>query len=205
MTAQTLEEIVENVLDMIDRPDLLQLARKRMRNVLKSCHASADFHRDLVQTSMVAASVDETTLVLPTNYRKLFKCAGYDSGLELMRVEYEQQGIIPNLSYFGFVQPKNSYSLRGGSIFFRHTSPVPAYVAAWYFKYPTFEVSTGVETLGQITTDSWVLQNYSEALEQGLLFELAKAVEHKTYLSSAGGAYQQALLTMLENELVEIP
>ena len=66
-------------------------------------------------------------------------------------------------------------------------------------------VSAAVETLGQVSTDSWILNQHSEAVLKGLLFELAKTVEHKVFMQSAGAEYQQALYNMLTIELVELP
>lgn len=207
MAAQTLEEVIAEVLELLDRPDLLSLARKRVRNVLKSCHASADFHRDLVAFAPVAVASGDTTseLTLPENFRKLYQVVGYGSDGEQLLTPYELRRAVPARTYFGFVGATANYFLSGGLLALTHIAPVPTTVGFYYFKYPTYVVSTATETVGQVSSDSWVLSFYPEAIVKGLLTELAKAVEHKVYTSTAPADYSQALYTMLTSELVELP
>ena len=207
MAAQTLEEVIAEVLELLDRPDLLAIARKRVRNVLKSCHAYADFHRDLVTVTPVAVASGDTssTLELPDDFRKLYQVVAYGTDGEQLVAPYALRRALPVQSYFGFTGVQANYFLSGGQLILNHIAPVPNTVSYYYFKYPSFSVSTQPETLAQVTSDSWVLNQYTEAVLKGLLFELAKAVEHKLYVQSAGSDYQQALYTMLTNELVEIP
>lgn len=207
MAAQTLEDVIAEVLELLDRPDLLSVARKRVRNVLKSCHASADFHRDLTAFAPVAVApnTSESELTLPDNFRKLYQVTGYGSdGVQLL-TPYRLRRAVPVQSYFGFVGADATYFLSGGLLVLNHIAPVPTTTGFYYFKYPTFVVSTATETVGQVSTDSWILNQHSEAVLKGLLFELAKMVEHKVYSQSAGAEYQQALYNMLTIELVELP
>lgn len=207
MATQTLEEVIAEVIELLDRPDLLGIARKRVRNVLKSCHASADFHRDLVAVTPQAISGSSTTssFDLPENFRKLYQAVGYGSDGTVLTTAYALKRALPARSYFGFVQSTATYFLSNGQLVLDHIAPIPATAGYYYFKYPTFVVSQATETLGQVSTDSWVLDNNAEAVMKGLLYELAKAVEHKMYAQTAGAEYQQALYTMLTSELVEIP
>lgn len=207
MAAKTLEEVIAEVLELLDRPDLLSLARKRVRNVLKSCHASADFHRDLVAFAPVAVApnTSESELTLPDNFRKLYQVTGFGSDGVQLTTPYVLRRAVPVRSYFGFVGGEATYFLRGGLLVLSHIAPVPTTTGFYYFKYPTFVVSTAPEPLAQVSTDSWILNQHTEAVLKGLLFELAKTVEHKVFMQSAGADYQQALYNMLTIELVELP
>lgn len=208
MATQTLEAVIAEVLELLDRPDLLATARKRVRNVLKSCHASADFHRDISSTTPVAVvSTQSTSIIsLPDNWRKLYEVMGYGQDGSPLATPYTMQKVLAPKSYFGFTEITSTYSLRAGSLHLVHADlPIPATVSAFYFKYPSFTVSTSTETLDEVTTDSWMLENYAEAIVQGLLLELAKSIEHKVYLQSASQLYPQLLAQIADSELVEIP
>lgn len=207
MAAQTLEEIIAEVLELLDRPDLLAIARKRARNVLKSCHASADFHRDLVATTPVAISSGSTDseLTLPDNFRILYQVVGYGSDGTQLDTPYVLRRAVPVRSYFGFIGGNATYFLSGGLLVLKHIAPVPTTVGYYYFKYPTFVVSTDPETLNQVSSDSWILNQHSEVVLKGLLFELAKLVEHKVFMQTASAEYSQGLYNLLTLELVELP
>lgn len=156
--ASTLEEIIANTLDLLDRPDLLRVCRVKARDVLYAGHALADFHRDIERTALTTAE-ERTVIALPSNFRKERAVVAYgEDGAELP-YQYNKKGVTPYIGYTGFVDNGFKYYLSGGSMHIQHYADlIPTSVAFYYYKVPSFSVNTETQA---VSTDSWLVAQES--------------------------------------------
>lgn len=197
---QTLEQVIAEVLEELDRPDLIAVARKSARNVIFECHGMAAFQRDMVTSAQVAVTQQTISIALPANFRKLSHVKALDATLEpIDSLSYELKGAKPYLDYYNFVQTVNTYNLQGGACFVQHACvPLPDFVQLVYFAYPTFVV--GAET-SEVSTDSWLLTYYTEYVKYKLMYKMAALTNSTTMMQYAAQGAESSLYRILSSEL----
>mgnify|MGYP000184380254 CR=1 FL=1 len=201
----TLEELIADVLLFVDRPDLLDVARRSATEVLFKCHRSGDYSRDLTITAdePVDESASTTVLTLPDLYRKLAGIEGGTSaGLPLYGYAPKVVGIAPPIGYAGLRDTNDRYRIAGNQLtIFHYQSVRPAVIRLAYFAYPT--VTTAVD--GTVSTTSWLLSNYRDVVTWRFVLQLASLIDDKAMQQTASAQYTESLSQLLASELVDLP
>ena len=193
----TLESIIADTLDFVDRPDLLSPCRKVMRSILLDAHAISDFYRDLTSSVLVAGE-EKNTLALPSNYRKLAAVTAYDEDDEPFTVEYTRKTLEPYVDAWGFQKTDFVYYIAGGSIVLQHSAAcIPDKVGYSYYKYPTFVVAVD----GSVSTDSWLCANAESYLRNKLTEFIAARTGNAALLQVAKADAQASLGILLASEM----
>lgn len=201
----TLEQVISDVLEYLDRPDLLTVARTAAREVLYKVHRAGDFHRDRYVTTPVAvdSAAASTLLNLPAAFRKLEGFIGYGSGGLQMDYAPSSAGVAPPLTYSNLRTVADTYRLAGGVCTLLHNSSSlrPSSVSMQYFAYP--QVTTNED--GTVETDSWLLDNNEDAVRWRLTLQLATAISDKDKQAAATALYNESLQGLLASELIDMP
>ena len=190
----TLESIIADVTDILDRPDLVPVCRKAARNIVYDAHAVADFSKDLKQTAKVTAE-ENTTIALPTDFRKLQTVLAYEEdGLYPLGISYKKKTVQPYVDYYGFQDNLFMYYLSGGNITVQHNpSAIPSKVSLAYYAYPT--VTTAGDST--VSTDSWMLSGCGEGYLRSKFAELIYARTGNIQMINVAKADVQAALGYL--------
>lgn len=201
----TLEELISDALEFLDRPDLLDVARRSATEVLYKCHRSGDYSRDLVFGAAEAVSTDaaSTQLTLPDRYRKLAGIAAVgSSGLPLQGYVPSAVGIAAPIGYAGLRPSTDCYRIAGNQLTLFHYQLIrPASVQLAYFSYPTVTVAEG----GAVSTDSWMCTLYEDAVRWRFVLQLVSLTDDKAIQNTAASQYAESISQLQANELVDLP
>lgn len=181
--SRTLEQIVQEAITESSRPDLTTILRSRIRDILRKCHAYADFNRDLKDTALVAvpSNVDakllKVQITVPSLFRKFKGIACFDEdGTELDFPEFRQKTVVAPKTYFGDTLPY-LYTIQGGTctVEFR-TAVVPSFIALRYFAYPEI-TDTTVDGVATYTSADWMLGQHDGVVLAAALAWIAEKTE----------------------------
>jgi len=201
----TLEEIISDALEFIDRPDLLDVARRTATEVLYKCHRSGDYSRDLVYgaSETVDTNSSTTRLTLPDRFRKLAGIAGAtDSGLPLSGYAPESMGIAAPIGYAGLRSDNDRYRIAGNQLTLFHYQLIrPASVQLAYFSYPAVTIALD----STVTTDSWMLAQFPDVVRWRFIMQLASVTSNKDMQAVAAAQYAESIAQLQANELVDLP
>jgi len=139
--------------------------------LLFSCHALADFGRDLAESEIVEVVIDQTKnfvqveIPLPANFRKLRRIVALDSDENeiISQWEFEKRTVRPPTDYFDAAVPA-TYTLVGGVLRIEFRSClVPPFLRLLYYAYPEFTL-TPEGNSAVVTSTSWILDNHPQLL-----------------------------------------
>lgn len=199
---QTLEQIIEDVVFDLDRPDLVQQCRNKLRNLIVECHAISDFHRDVILSEATTVTNPKVTISLPADFRKLSNIVALDDNDSIINIDYCLKSIKPYTDYYGFIDTTNTYYLAGGAININHElGVVPPKIALQYYARPTFTVADD----GTVSTTSWMLDSYGGLLKNKLIKDLAAKIGNTTAYNEANSQIQEQTLQLLVNEVNTLP
>lgn len=170
-----------------DREDLRPLVLKRIRTALFELHGAALFAGDLVVSSLVAATTSPQSITIPADYRHLSRVLAYDSGGELIDVDFKIASVVNPKDYFNNYIAQ-SYMERGQEVVVTYNSIAPASFALEYYKYPSFTITDSVPD-----TDSWIVAKHWEILGHKLAAQVAKLSGNREDVSG----HEQRALTIL--------
>lgn len=186
----TVESIISDACDLMNRPDLAATMRRRCPALLERLHASSDFKRDLRTTAAEVPTASPHSLAVPSGFRKL---AGFDlrdaSGVQIS-VRFKPREVQPYSSYWGYVGLDYTYLLAGGAC----TVELPALPATIAMSYWSLPVTTTVD--GLLSSDSWIATYWPDVLLYALIDALAPVVEHKGWMARASLDYRNAWIAM---------
>lgn len=201
-------EIVAQVLDNLERPDLESMAYANLNSALKSAHGIEVFMRDLVELpfdlSAYAVVSGAVGIPLPTRLRKILRIYTTDSaGAVVDETFIPKLNSVPRLkNYFGFTI-ENTYSVFGNTLNVKGMSANAANLNVQYAGYPelTFDALTSIWA-----TDSWIAVEHPEIIIAYLQHRLATLVEDQNQVASAEkfiGLHRVELLRAYADEIVE--
>lgn len=200
----TLEEVIDDVLLYIDRPDLLDVARRNAREVLYKCHRIEDFGRDLVHDTAVSVGANNasTSITLPANFRKLAGIVGLgDTGFQLDGYAPTVAGVAAPLQYAGLRPSEDRYRIAGSQLTVLHYSLVrPAQIQLAYYAYPTVTVAED----GSVTSDSWLLTSYDDVVKWRMCMQLQGLADDKR-VATATAFFNESRSGLIANEAVDLP
>lgn len=200
----TLEEVIDDALLYLDRPDLLDVARRSAREVLYKCHRIEDFSRDVSYSTAenVSATDATTTLTLPADFRKLVGVIGLgDTGLPLDAYAPKLAGVAAPMSYAGLRPSEDRYRIAGSQLTVLHYSLIrPTQVQLAYYAYPSFTVAGD----GSVSSNSWMLESFDDVVRWRLCMQLQGLADDKR-VSTATAFFNESRNGLIANEAVDLP
>ena len=202
----TPQEIVSNVLELLERPDLEVLAFSRLGKAINSAHSNQFFLQDQTYVDFLSADVitGEGTAILdvPPRFRSLQRIETLDAvGAPLQREFANLRDGLSVRNYYGF-RATSTYSKIGKVINLFGVDTRAETVRVHFVSYPTYELNP----LTQVwETDSWIVDELGALVEAYLLFDLAVVTadtERKSDASAQINLYRQELLHNYVNDYI---
>jgi hypothetical protein len=163
--------LIQAALAEIDRADLLDNVKIRIKSGLYFLHGLDEFQRDLVVSdsfSIIGNSAGVTEVTVPTEFRSLQRIIPLDSSDDEIDGNFPRVSTLFERDYNDCYIP-NSYIIFGSKIKVKNTTSGAERAQLLYFAYPT--ITTVSET--EVNTTSWIAANYED-----LVILSYKAIAH---------------------------
>jgi hypothetical protein len=196
-------EIIQEVLDLLERPDLEALAYTRFRVALRSAHNVEVMRRDLTTENFLLSDYTVTegavSLTLPTRFRKLYRLSSYNAAGDV-DVEFKDRGRDTELkNYWGLVYSQ-VYSIFGLLLNVQGISTDATHLRLQFVRYPTYEDEGG----GVWVTDSWIAIEAPELISAYLQHQLALLTEDSAQITTAEKLIQMTRRDFINSYVEEI-
>lgn len=191
----TVESIITDACDLLNRPDVANSMRRRVATELAKLHGTSDFGRDIVTGAPSVPTASPHSIALPTGFRKLAAIEALSTDGAALGIEWKPRGVERHSTYFGYVGLDYTFMLAGGACTLE-LPQLPASVALKYYGLPT---TTTAED-GTVSSDSWIVELYPDVLLYRLLEVYATVVEHKGWLARAAASFRDAWIGMASAE-----
>lgn len=211
----TPRQIIDNVLDSLERPDFLSKAEKGFASALKSCHGISRFQRDLktkiVVSPSYSAANQQTTIPIPGgmreiesfNFWKTYTTFPSDETLHGIKFKNSLTNITLQ-DYYGFKE-QYTYFLRGTDLILSGLDNSIAAISVNALYWPTFVYDVGAQ---DYITDSWIAVEYSKILEAQLFLDLSRKQSSDAIKTVAIQEYQDKyneFLSIYARETICLP
>lgn len=205
----SIQDVVDNVLEDLERPDLERLALRKLGSALRTCHAVDDFardiHKELVLPADYIALQANTSIPIPERLHKILRvCQAqeqFDGSWLEVSPDFEFLGMNRDLrSYFGVAITK-TFAQIGNAITVNGVDDKLAIIVQ-HLKYPRYAQNQATQ---QYETDSWILEERQDVVEAALSVEISRLVLDTTIQQVAMQNWAQKrleLLTQYSGELV---
>jgi len=196
-------QIIAQVLDNLERPDLESLAISRFRPALRAAHNVEIFRRDLVSESFLLSDYvvldGKVTLDVPERFRKLIRVYTTNAA-GVVDKEFKDLGSkIEYKTYFGF-QIQQTYNIFGSSLNVNGISTDATHAVLEFARFPSFEQDESDEWV----TDSWIAIEAPEVIEAYLQHQLAMMTEDAQQISNAEKMVQMSRRDLIAAYVEEI-
>lgn len=171
------DDIVQDAIDLLERPDLHSLAVRMLRRALLEFHGCDNFDRDKVILDVaVSLTAVELSEALPVGFRSLFSITGLRADEVIVEQFKERRGEVLR-DYFGYKEGK-TWMLLGSNLNLRWDCSLDT-IRLGYYGYPTWSTADDLDNPGQllITTDSWIVNEFDEGLLYKTLVNMAMGVD----------------------------
>lgn len=200
----TPNDIVDAVLDEIERPDLATMAQIRLQQSIYETHAIAFFDRDKTYLDTpVVPGQSYLNITRPARFRKLACIQALDSAGNVVFEAFKDKGLKKEVTnYFGF-QEVNTYRISGNTIrvdFSPSLGVDYANVRVWYWEFPTYSV-----TGGTIGSSSWICTEFSGVIIADLALRLSGATDDDTAFQKQRIAREEGRDFLLHNYPTDVP
>lgn len=200
----TPQEIVDEVLLDLERPDLEQQAFAKLRGTLQSVHGVEVFRRDLVEYVETAPVIldSKTTFTLPPRLKKIIKIEGLDATGAVVGCEFKDlMGRAELRDYWNF-KYEQTYSILGSMLNINGISSEIVDFRITYQARPSYEFDALTEVW---STDSWIAVEMPDPILHQLKWQLAKLIAEPELIGSSQQAWLVAraeLITQYAGEIV---
>lgn len=205
----TPSDVINEVLDDLERDDLIQVAESKFQAALKSAHAVDSFAQDLMQVDFditnLIVNQGKTSIVPPDGFRKVWDLRTIDSSGGVFPDGFRNQRNLQTLrDYFGFQIPRTFSQFGKKNI---NLTGVDANASAIRLTYLSFPVVT-VATDGTLSADSWILDEFPQMVSAYLKWYLAPVTQQEDVANAAAQQvqnYHRELLSIYVEELLGEP
>lgn len=179
----TPQEMMDQALVALERPDLGAMAVLRFPQALRSAHSVEFLRRDLTTKVWTVASLGvldgKVGVAVPVRLRKIHRIYTWDSA-EVVVDEFSDLQNKPNLyEYYGH-KILQTYNVFGPNLNLAGISTNAITLRLEYFQFPTWEQDGGVWI-----TNSWIADLHPELIIAYLQHQLAMVTEDANQISSA--------------------
>lgn len=197
-------QIIENVLDNLERPDLQSLAVSRFSKALRSAHSIELFRRDLTSVSYTLSDYavlnGRVGFPLPADYRKIYRIVGLDAA-GIQQAVFEDLKSQPELRTYYGVRKQRVFNIFGAVLNLEGVDSTITAIRLEYFKFPNFVSNSQT---GEYTTDSWIAADSPEVVEAYLQHNLAMLTEDSAQIASAEKLVQMTRRDLINNYVEDI-
>jgi hypothetical protein len=195
------DDIVQDAIDLIERPDLRSLATRMLRRAVLEWHGCDAFDRDRVSLDIaVATTAVEYSDTLPERFRMLEAVEGLLADVVVAEAAQfkERRGEVLR-DYFGYKHGK-TWSLLGNNLNFRWDTNLDT-LRLTYLGFPTWttEPSEDDPDVELITTDSWIVREYDKGLLYATLMNMTMGVDKSAEATSWKNLAEQAKNELIRN------
>lgn len=197
----TIQSVVDNVLEDLERPDLERLALRKLGTALRTCHAVDDFSRDIhtevITPDFYVALNASTSIPIPERLHKVLRvrqATEVVSGTwQEISPDFEFLGGRSDLrTYFG-VPITKTYAQIGRAITLNGVEDKLA-ICIQHLKHPLCVENPATQGY---ETDSWILEECPDVVEAALTVELSRLVLDTTIQQVAMQNWAQKRLELL--------
>lgn len=208
----TPRDIIDSVLEDLERPDFQVKAEKEFYSALKAAHGIALFQRDLksklVTTITYSAANAQTSIPLPAGIREIHKFRFWQTYTTVPSNEILQEAKFKNAildaaltDYYGFKE-QYTYFIRGNELILSGLPEQVAAINVTAIYWPTFVFDS---LAGDYVSDSWILQEYSSVVRAYLFLALSRKQSNNDIKASAAAFWQEqynSFLTTYSRETI---
>jgi len=197
-------EVISEVLDEIERPDLESMAQIRLQHSVYETHAVAFFDRDKVELdTAVVPNQSYLEIPRPSRFRKLACIQALNAAGEVVSDDFKEKGLKKQVTnYFGFIEP-NTYRISGSVIRVDFASPCGEAISTIrviYWEFPTYSITAGV-----ITCDSWIMDQYPQPIVADLCLRLAGTTDDDSQFTKLRLMREEGRMHLFNNYPSDIP
>lgn len=179
----TPQEMMDQVISVLERPDLASLAVTRFPQALRSAHSVEYTRRDLTNKTWLISSLavldGKVGVTIPARMRKIHRLYTRDAAGVLVEEFQDLQNKAELTSYFGF-KILQTYNIFGINLNVAGISASAYQLRIEYFQFPTWTQEAGVWT-----TNSWIADSHPELIMAYLQHQLALITEDANQINSA--------------------
>lgn len=170
----TLEEAIDLAVTELDRPDAVDLARRKAIAALQICHGAHRFTKDLVAGSDITINASGiTTVALPSKFRTIQTIVAFDGDGNELQVVAKQKVLGMLTEQFDAIPPLQ-YLIAGGSCTIYTASYAGIdHCKLYYYELP--EVTVDPDT-ARVSSTSWILTDYEQLYIDCLVWQVAKSL-----------------------------
>lgn len=205
----TPQEIIDKVLEDLERPDFETLAPAKFHEALRMAHSVECFQQDLVREVFPVEDLliieQQGTLTAPTLLRKVWRIYTTDQHGSVLNQRFiDLKNRASSTDYFG-VKAHSTYSRFGKQITLTGISAQAANIVFEYVSFPEFSYNTATSAW---ETDSWILESSPFTIQwylQYLLANLTDSEDQKAAAEVLLAAARRNLLTDYVDNILEDP
>lgn len=204
----TPQEIIDKVLEDLERPDFESLAPSKFHEALRMVHSVENFQQDLAREVYPIGDLlvfeQQATFLTPARLRKIWRIYTKDShGQELNRRFVDLRNKTEAVDYFG-VKAHSTFTRFGPNITLTGISEESAEVFVEHVRFPEFTYNG---TSGEWETDSWIVTESPFTVQYYLQFLLANLTDSADQKAAAqvlmASARRNLLADYVDNILEE--
>lgn len=201
-------EVINEVIDDFERPDLFEVAERKFPQCLVSAHSVDSFARDLKEEiypyNELLINNSAATIIPPDGFRKVWRLfTQTDSGNIVDKQFLDQTALISLRDYFGYRIPQ-TFNRFGNKL---NVTGLSVNANNLHLHYLSFPVIT-VDTNGQMQADSWILQEFPQLVVAYLKYAVAPILQQESEVAAAQQqvlTYRREILSIYVEELLGEP
>jgi hypothetical protein len=195
-------QIVSNVLDILERPDLYDLGISRFQSALKTVHSIERLRRDLANERVLLSDYSvidgKVGIPIPARFRDMYRLWSSNSAGEVDREFYSLGNRIELKTYYGF-KILQTYNIFGSILNITGISVDATHLEIDYLRFPTWELVDD-----EWETDSWIAVEEPGLLESAVRVQLAGITEDSDQIRSAEREFAFRRQEFINNYVGEI-